>query len=68
MFCKHLIGSVNVAMAYRDDVDEVMEKCKASVLPLDRHSKVGKEELSRKWNIGLQIANATLDMMTQYGV
>jgi hypothetical protein len=46
-----LIGSVNVAMAYRDDgddVDEAMEKCKASVLTLDRHSKVGPEELSRK--------------------
>ncbi len=50
-FCKHLIGSVNAAMAYRDDVDEAMEKCKASVLTSDRHSKVGLEELSRKWNI-----------------
>ncbi len=25
-FCKRLIGSVNVAMAYRDDVDKAMEK------------------------------------------
>jgi hypothetical protein len=33
-FCKHLIGSVNVAMAYSDNVDEAMEKCKASVLTL----------------------------------
>jgi hypothetical protein len=39
-FCKRLIGSVNVVMAYRDDVDEAMEKCKASVLTSDRHSKV----------------------------
>jgi hypothetical protein len=47
-FCKCLIGSVNVVMAYHDDVDEVIEKRKASVLMLDRHSKVGPEELSKK--------------------
>jgi hypothetical protein len=57
-----LIGSVNVATAYRDDVDEAMEKRKASVLMLDRHSKVGPEELSRKWNISLEMAKATLDV------
>jgi hypothetical protein len=45
-----------------------MEKRKASVLTLDRHSKVCLEELSRKWNIGLEMANATLDVMTQHGV
>ncbi len=44
IFCKCLIGSVNVATAYHDDVDEAMEKRKASVLTLDRHSKVGPEE------------------------
>jgi hypothetical protein len=67
-FCKRLIGSVNVATAYRDDVDEAMEKCKACVLTSDRHSKVGPEELSRKWNIGLETAKATLDVTTQHGV
>jgi hypothetical protein len=67
-FCKCLLGSVNVAMAYRDDVYEAMEKCKASVLTLDRHSKVGPEELSRKWNIGLETVKATLDVTTQHGV
>jgi hypothetical protein len=35
---------------------------------LDRHSKVGPEELSRKWNIGLETAKTTLDMMMQHGV
>jgi hypothetical protein len=35
---------------------------------LDRHSKVSPEELSRKWNIGLEMAKATLGMMTQHGV
>jgi hypothetical protein len=59
---------VNVAKAYRDDVDEAMEKCKASILTLDRHSKVGPEELSRKWNIGLEMAKATLGVTTQHGV
>ena len=67
-FCKRLIGSVNVAMAYRDDVDEAMEKRKASVLTSDRHSKVGPEELSRKWNIGLEMAKATLEVTMQHGV
>jgi hypothetical protein len=47
-FCKCLIGSVNVATAYPDDVDEVIEKHKTSVLMSDRHLKVGPEELSRK--------------------
>jgi hypothetical protein len=64
-FCKCLIGSVNVATAYRDNVVEAMERCKASVLMLDSHSKVGLEELSTKWNIGLQMAKATLDVTTQ---
>jgi hypothetical protein len=67
-FCKCLIGSVNVVTAYHDDVDEAMEKCKASVLTSDRHSKIGPEELSRKWNIGLEMAKATLDVTTQHGV
>jgi hypothetical protein len=67
-FCKCSIGSVHVAMAYRDDVDKAIEQHKASVLISDRHSKVGLEELSRKWNIGLQMAKATLDVMIQHGI
>jgi hypothetical protein len=68
-FGKRLIGSVNVATAYRNDVDEVIEKRKESgVLTMDRHSKVGPEELSRKWNIGLQMAKDTLDATTEHGV
>ena len=34
----------------------------------DRHSKVGPEELARKWNIGLQTAKDTLEATTQHGV
>jgi hypothetical protein len=67
-FCERLIGSVNVATAYRDDVDEAMEKCKASVLTSDRHSKVGPDELSRKRNIGLEMVKATFDVTMQHGV
>jgi hypothetical protein len=50
-----------------DDVDKAMEKCKASVLTSERPSKVGPEELSRKRDIGLETAKATLDMMTAWG-
>jgi hypothetical protein len=67
-FVSALLFSVNIAMAYHDNVDEAMEKCKASVLTSDRHLKVGPEELLRKWNIGLQMAKATLDMVMQHGV
>jgi hypothetical protein len=68
-FCKRLIGSVNVATAYRNDVNEVIEKRKESgVLTIDRHSKVGPEELSRIWKIGLQMSKDTLDATTQHGV
>jgi hypothetical protein len=35
---------------------------------MDRHSKVGPEELSRKWNIGLQMAKDMLEVTTQHGV
>jgi hypothetical protein len=55
-------------MAYRDDVDKAMEQHKASVLTSDRHSKVGLEELSRKWNISLQMVKAPLDVMIQHGI
>jgi hypothetical protein len=33
-----------------------------------RHSKVNAEELSRRWQIGLQMARDTLKMMTQFGI
>jgi hypothetical protein len=40
----------------------------SSIITNDRHSKVTPEELSRKWNIGLQTAKDTLQATTQYGV
>jgi hypothetical protein len=38
------------------------------VITNDRHSKVMPEQLSRKWNIGLQTANDTLRVTTQKGI
>ena len=34
----------------------------------NRHSKITAEELSRKWNIGLKTAEATMNCTTQRGV
>jgi hypothetical protein len=68
-FCNRLIGAVKVATTYRQDVDDAIEKRKASsVITTDRHSKVGPEELASKWNIGLQTAKETLEVTTQHGV
>jgi hypothetical protein len=51
------------------DIDEVIEKCKElSILTMDRHSNIGPEELSRKWNISLQITKDTLEVTMQHGV
>ena len=64
-----LIHAVNVATTYREDVDAETEWRKAaSVITKNRHSKVGPEELARKWNVGLQTAKDTLEVTTQHGV
>ena len=69
-FCVRLIGSVEVATAYRKDIDEWAEQQKkvSSVITNDRHSKVTPEELARKWNVGLQTAKDTLQVTTQCGI
>jgi hypothetical protein len=70
VFCQRLIGSVNVAMAHCINVDEVSERHKElGILMIDRHSNVGSgpEELSRKWNIGLQMAKDTLEVTESFG-
>ncbi len=38
------------------------------MIRMNKHSKVGPQELSRKWNIGLQMAKDTLDASMQHGV
>ena len=68
-FCTRLIDAVQVASTYRKDIDDQIEARKASgVITNDRHSKVGPEELSQKWNIGLQTAKDTFEVTTQHGV
>jgi len=50
-------------------IDEATEKRKESgIITTDRHSKVGPEELSRKWNISLQTVKDTLEVTMQHGV
>ena len=37
----------------------------SGVLSTDRHSKITAEELSRKWNIGLKTAEATMNLLAK---
>jgi hypothetical protein len=68
-FCKRLIGSMNIVIVYCANIDEVIKKHKeSSILTMDRHSKVGPEALSGKWNIGLQMAKDMLGVTMQNGV
>ena len=68
-FCERLISSVNIATAYHDDLDDWEEQHKVrSVISNERHSKVMPEEVVRKWNIGLQTAKDTLQVITWHGI
>ena len=68
-FCERLISSVNIAMAYHDDLDAWEEQWKvSSVISNDRHSRVTPEEVARKWNIGLETMKNTLRVTTQYSI
>jgi hypothetical protein len=56
---------MNVVTVHYGDIDDVIKKPKeSSILTMDRHSKVRTEELSRKWNLGLQMAKDTLEVTT----
>ena len=67
--CRLLIGIVNISTTFRDDIDGwAYERRLQSIINNDRYSKIGPEELSRKWNIGLQTANDTLETMKNHGV
>ena len=60
---------MNVVTVHYGDIDGVIKKQKeSSILTRDRHSKLGPEDLSRKWNLGLQMAKDTLEVTTQHGV
>ena len=68
-FCERLISSVNIVTAYCDDLDAWEEHWKvSSVISNDRHSRVTPEEVTRKWNIGLETAKNTLRVTMQYGI
>ena len=67
--CQRLIGSVNIATSFREDTDALEDKRRvADVITKERHSRVGPEELARKWNVGLETAKSTLEATTQYGI
>ena len=67
--CRRLIGAVNIATIFSDDIDGWEEERKLQIIITnDRHSKIGQEEFSRKWDIGLQTAKDTLAATTQHGV
>jgi hypothetical protein len=64
-----LISAVQIVTTYQEDVDEIKYKERVhGVITNDRHSKVTPEELSRKWNIGLQTVKDTLKVTTQKGI
>jgi hypothetical protein len=69
-FCDHLISAVNIAMTYRDDINQWNEERRvSSIISNERHSKAMPEELASKWNIGLpQTAKDTIRVMTQHGI
>ena len=68
-FCKRLTGAVNIASTYHKDVNGWTEDQKIKIIfSNDRHSQIGPEELTRKWNIGIHIAKETLEVTTQHGV
>ena len=68
-FCERLISTVNIATAYREDLDTWEEQWRvSSVISNDRHSAVTPEEVAQKWNIGLETAKKTLKVMTQFGI
>jgi hypothetical protein len=49
-----LIGSVNVATAYHDDVDEVMEKCKyTKVVPMTSQKEAAESLIDFTDDVGI---------------
>ena len=68
-FCERLVSTVNIATAYREDLDAWEEQQRVSgVISNDRHSTVTPEEVAWKWNIGLETAKKTLKVTTQFGI
>ena len=48
-FCRRLIGAVNIATTFCDDIDGWAEERRVQrIITNGRHSKIGLEDLSRK--------------------
>ena len=62
-FCSGLERSVRIATLETKNQVGIN-----GVLSSDRHSAITAEELSRKWNIGLKTAEATMKCTTQRGI
>ena len=68
-FCRRLIGEVNISTTFLDNIDGWVEERRVQIIITnDSNFKIGPEELSRNWNIGLQTAKDTLASTTQHGV
>ena len=64
-----MIDAVNIARSFCDDIYGWEEEHRVQrIITNARQSKIGPDELSRKWNIGLQTAKDTLASTTQHGV
>jgi hypothetical protein len=58
-------SAVNIATAYRDDIDHLSEQRRpSSVIMNSHHSSVTLEELLWKWNIGLETPKDTVRVTT----
>jgi hypothetical protein len=77
IFCAHnprdltesLILAVNIATTYRKDIDKQNKARKlSSIISNNQHSAATPEYLARFWNISLQTAKDTVQVMTQTGI
>ena len=56
-------------MAYRDDINDPDTVQNISgVVSKDRHTRLTVKEVVRLFNTGIDMAKATLEVMTQYGI
>ena len=65
-FCECLVGSIQVACTNRKYIYEIEQRRTASQFNSnERHLKVSYEELTTKWNIGLETARNTMNATAQ---
>jgi hypothetical protein len=69
-FTERLIAAINIAMTYRDDIDQLNDERRqarndvtlraSSIITNNRHSIATPEDLAWLWNIGIQTAKDTV--------